>query len=209
MSRHIPCLLDQYAKGRDAGRHHGGGGLGQIPHVQLHGLVCSMLVGLSVAVSCGGRRLACVRRVEVRELDTLDNGDNAGTVTRRMSIFLVTHPADEATYRTPMLIAIATPTFSLRFILRFQRNVQGMRARAKSQAAEYAARSQLPIILLRAGRNVPPVPIQMLVPTPGAQQVPLMLPSQPFAIGLHWIHGTAALKPMAILTEMMMNQTTP
>lgn len=42
----------------------------------------------------------------------------------------------EVTYNTPRLIAMATPNFSLLFMLRFHSIAQGKRARIKSVAAE-------------------------------------------------------------------------
>lgn len=42
-----------------------------------------------------------------------------------------------ATYNMPILIATATPNFSLPFICRFQMIFQGKRANTKSMAAEY------------------------------------------------------------------------
>ena len=41
--------------------------------------------------------------------------------------------------KTPILKAIPTPIFSLRFICNFQRNCHGKKARVKSINAEYAA----------------------------------------------------------------------
>jgi len=56
-------------------------------------------------------------------------------------------------------------------------------------------------------RNSPPIAIQILVPTPGAQQCPARAGSHVFDIGVHCIHGTAALIPVVTVNETMMNQT--
>ena len=55
--------------------------------------------------------------------------------------------------------------------------------------------------------DAPPVAIHTFVPTPGAQQVPGILPSQPFASGAHWIQGTAALTPRNKFNVIKMNHT--
>jgi chemotaxis response regulator CheB len=55
--------------------------------------------------------------------------------------------------------------------------------------------------------NEPPVPIQILVPTLGAQQVPGTAPSHVLASGAHCIQGMAALSIVKMFRDMMMNQT--
>lgn len=55
--------------------------------------------------------------------------------------------------------------------------------------------------------NEPPMPIQILVPTLGAQQVPGTAESHVLASGSHCIQGTAALIAVKMFRDMMMNQT--
>ena len=89
-----------------------------------------------------------------------------------------------------MLIAIKTPTFSFLFNVRSRRNVHGSTAKIKSHAADWA-----------------PVPIQILVPTPDAQQAPSRSGCHIFWMGMHWIQGMAALNAMEMFRVMIRNQT--
>lgn len=50
------------------------------------------------------------------------------------------------------------------------------------------------------------MPIQILVPTLGAQHFPGRVPSHVLASGTHCIQGTAALIIVMIFSDMMMNQ---
>lgn len=92
---------------------------------------------------------------------------------------------------TPMLNATVTPIFSLVRSCMSRRIRHGSAASTKSIAAFHAPR-----------------PIQIFVPTRGAQHVPpTMSGSHVLEMGVHCAQGMMALTMVVTLMEMMQNQT--
>ena len=59
----------------------------------------------------------------------------------------------------------------------------------------------------RGVMNEPPIAIQILIPTIGAQHTPVTEGSHDFDTGAHWIQGMAALIRVMTFKDTIINQT--
>jgi hypothetical protein len=93
----------------------------------------------------------------------LNDTRNASTKEAVMVSTVVPRMADapRGIYKTPMLIAIAAPIFSLLYMLYLSSSLQGSKARAKSQNAEHAVTGSCqlscPPVVNVSGSHLPPV----------------------------------------------------
>ncbi len=111
-----------------------------------------------------------------------------------------------APHKTPMLIASATPIFSL--VCMWSRMIipQGMMARTKSITPEYAGSSVSHCPSVVQARHAPLVKMLYVMITLGLQQVPLTNGCHAFSSGVHPTQKSIAVTPKSRFMETKANQ---